>query len=221
MTTRTRTFAHMFFQENMSAVERLLQIHVKLGGERPGRRWGSEGLNKSAVVLLVACWEAYLEDLCFCAFESNLASEPVGDGWKKVLTEHRNKTIKQFHNPTAEHIDDLFLRTLGIPKISDSWHWAGMSVANAKVKLNKIVNVRHSVAHRVQHCAAIHLNEVKSFQGHVRYLVERMDADIIRRSRRANGKGRSSVSHQQGAGSDGKKGEELRKLPVMQKRQHE
>jgi hypothetical protein len=97
----------MFFQENMSAVERLLQIHVKLGGERPGRRWGSEELNKSAVVLLVACWEAYLEDLCRCAFESSLASESVGDGWKKVLTEHRNKTIKQFHNPTAEHIDDF------------------------------------------------------------------------------------------------------------------
>lgn len=83
--------------------------------------------------LLVACWEAYLEGLCIYAFNQNLANcktpldfpkavtkivranllkerderkiwELAGDGWKKILTEHKNKIIKRFHHPKTARI---------------------------------------------------------------------------------------------------------------------
>jgi len=40
-----------------------LEIHTNLGGEARGRRHDLEVLNKSAIVLITACWEAYCEDL--------------------------------------------------------------------------------------------------------------------------------------------------------------
>jgi RiboL-PSP-HEPN len=50
-------------------VERLLTIHKTLGGSGPGRRHNLEVLNKSAVVLTCAYWEAFIEDLAAEALE--------------------------------------------------------------------------------------------------------------------------------------------------------
>ena len=48
---------------NVGAVGLLLAIPRKVGGHGPGRRRNIEVLNKSAIVLTVACWEAFVEDL--------------------------------------------------------------------------------------------------------------------------------------------------------------
>jgi len=51
------------FEENCGDVERLLDIHRELAGDGPGKKHGVEVLNKSAVVLMCAAWEAYCEDI--------------------------------------------------------------------------------------------------------------------------------------------------------------
>lgn len=51
------------FNENMKDVDRLLAIHGDITGDTPGRRYGVEVLNKSAVMLITSCWEAFCEDL--------------------------------------------------------------------------------------------------------------------------------------------------------------
>ncbi len=51
------------FDENAKDVERLLEIHADVGGDAPGKRYGLEVLNKSAIVLISAVWEGYCEDL--------------------------------------------------------------------------------------------------------------------------------------------------------------
>src|SRR5581483_3685014 len=51
------------FESNCDDVERLLEIHGRMGGSGPGRRHRLEVLNKSAIVLLTAFWEAYCEDV--------------------------------------------------------------------------------------------------------------------------------------------------------------
>lgn len=48
---------------NLKDVEKLLDLHEEKGGKLRGRRFGLEVLNKSAIVLICACWEAYCEDL--------------------------------------------------------------------------------------------------------------------------------------------------------------
>jgi hypothetical protein len=40
-----------------------LEIHTDVGGDAPGKRYGLEVLNKSAIVLISAVWEAYCEDI--------------------------------------------------------------------------------------------------------------------------------------------------------------
>lgn len=205
----TRTPAYREFLGNMEGVGRLLQIHGKLSGKGPGRRWGTEVLNKSAVVLLLACWEAYLEDVAAHAFNTMLkgsvkpAQFPkevikrvgqslrdekderaiwrlAGDGWKTALLDYMVTVIQKFHNPNSISVDDFFLRILGIKSISQCWHWTGMSTQRAKTKLDRIVAVRGSIAHRVKHTSPVHLNRVRDFRQHVRKLVRSTDRAILK-----------------------------------------
>ncbi len=40
-----------------------MKLHEQVGGKLPGRRFGLEVLNKSAIVLITSFWEAYCEDI--------------------------------------------------------------------------------------------------------------------------------------------------------------
>ncbi|MCW2090251.1 UNVERIFIED_ORG: hypothetical protein M2328_003531 [Rhodococcus erythropolis] len=54
---------------NREDVARLLELHGEKGGTERGRRYGLEVLNKSAIVLITAFWEAFCEDLAAEALE--------------------------------------------------------------------------------------------------------------------------------------------------------
>ncbi len=62
------------FRANLADVIRLIQIHRDLSGSERGRRVGVECLNKSAIVLILASWEAFVEDLAESAFDCMLAN---------------------------------------------------------------------------------------------------------------------------------------------------
>lgn len=48
---------------NLQDVRQLLAAHEQIAGAGRGRKRDVEVLNKSAIVLLVACWEVYVEDV--------------------------------------------------------------------------------------------------------------------------------------------------------------
>jgi hypothetical protein len=50
------------FVANCADIDQLLTIHTDIGGGSAGRR-KLEVLNKSAIVLITAYWEAYCEDV--------------------------------------------------------------------------------------------------------------------------------------------------------------
>jgi hypothetical protein len=170
-------------EENIAEVKRLLEIHKGLAGNTPGRKHNVEVLNKSAIVLLVACWEALIEDLAEAAYSAllaqakdhtvfpfdvlTLASKPLkedndnrkvwdlaGEGWKKVLHDHKEAVFKQYigklNTPKPKQVDALFQALLGMPSISSNWHWKRMSAANAVKALEDLIELRGSIAHRVQ-----------------------------------------------------------------------
>ncbi len=112
-------------EENIAEVKRLLEIHRGLVGTTPGRKYKVEVLNKSSIVLLVACWEAVVEDLAEAAFNALLSSASdhsafpfdvlclaskslresgdnrevwklAGNGWKQVLSDHKESVFKQY-----------------------------------------------------------------------------------------------------------------------------
>lgn len=110
---------------NLQEVLRLVGIHEQVSGTRRGRRRNVEVLNKSGIVLLVACWEAFIEDLADAAFSFLLekATNPsvfpgpvlvqstkglradkdeskiwalAGNGWRQVLETHRRSVTEQY-----------------------------------------------------------------------------------------------------------------------------
>lgn len=113
------------FRDNRKDILQLYRIHRIIGGEDRGRRLGLEVLNRSATVLITACWEAFIEDLATEAYDFLLkhstdynqipsrvrveASKSLkqsnderevwqlaGNGWKDVLVAHRDKVIKKY-----------------------------------------------------------------------------------------------------------------------------
>lgn len=118
MGRRPHIYPHLNLWKNLQEVNRLLEIHARVAGKKRGRKHNVAVLNKSAVVLLVACWEAFIEDLAEDAFSIMLsrakrhtvfsnrvlaesvkplkeADNPAdlwqlaGDGWRDVLRKHK------------------------------------------------------------------------------------------------------------------------------------
>jgi len=55
--------------DNVNEVDRLSQIHGQITTKGPGYKHDVQVLHKSTIVLLVACWEAYVEYLAKEALE--------------------------------------------------------------------------------------------------------------------------------------------------------
>ena len=73
--------------KNLTEVLRLAEIHQQLTGARRGRRHNVAILNKSGIVLVVSCWEAFVEDLAAQSFSWLLSNARSPDAFpRKVLT---------------------------------------------------------------------------------------------------------------------------------------
>lgn len=106
-------------------IHRLTSIKKDISGAGEGLRHGVEVLNKSGIVLITACWEAYIEDVCEECFDFFLqkCNEPnnfpvnarvaasqklssdsdkrkiwqlAGDGWKTVMKQNKENVIRKF-----------------------------------------------------------------------------------------------------------------------------
>lgn len=70
----------------------MIELHGRVGGQDPGRRYGLEVLNKSAVVLVTAFWEAYCEDVASEALEHLVNNVESAD---KLPLELQKRVAKQ------------------------------------------------------------------------------------------------------------------------------
>ena len=176
--------AKINFVKNTFDLERLFAIHANVSGQGEGRKHGVEVLNKSAIVLITACLEAYIEDVVKEALiflikkcndpdripnrVKNSALDPLrnsndpmrvweiaGSGWKKVLTDNKDRCIKkfigQFNTPNPDNIDELIHNVLGFRKISSKWKWRGISKESSRNKLISYIEIRGAIAHRTKH----------------------------------------------------------------------
>ncbi len=109
---------------NLKEVRRLAEIHAKVTGIARGRRHNVAILNKSGIVMIVSCWEAFIEDLASHAFDWLLghANAPIAfprrvltlasrelredndhrrvweladSGWRAVLQRHRDEILRR------------------------------------------------------------------------------------------------------------------------------
>lgn len=93
--------ARQAFDRSAGDVERLLEIHEDLGGDARGRRYRLEVLNKSAIVLITAIWEAYCEDIAAEALDHLVNHVPNASALPKELKKRIAKEIKSDLNEIA------------------------------------------------------------------------------------------------------------------------
>lgn len=217
MTAKKQLATHVTqFNENIGEVNQLLSIHTKLGGAGPGRKRDVEVLNKSAIVLVVACWEAFVEDLAGIALDfmitnakdhtafpksvldrvSSKNSGPnawalAGDGWKKALrdnyTEILAKTAGILNTPRAPQVDDLFLKSIGLQSVSSNWYWKGRKKGSAITALDDLITLRGSIAHRVTHSKSVYKKDVVSAIDLVCYLSAKTSNSVRAHTHSATG----------------------------------
>lgn len=113
------------------------------------------------------------------------------DGWKALLKSRlaklREQRNRQFNAPRSSGVDELFAKAIGLQALSDSWKWAGMSVGNAREKLDKLVDRRGAIAHRGSGADRCRKSEVKSYFAHVKQLVERTETRVNAFAKKATG----------------------------------
>lgn len=68
--------AHKGFTQDKADIERLWEIHAEIAGSGPGFKNNVEVLNRSAILLITACWEVYVEDVATEAFNFMLENAP-------------------------------------------------------------------------------------------------------------------------------------------------
>lgn len=182
------------FIDNLIEVDRLSSIHRQVTSSGPGRKYDVQVLHKSAIVLLVSCWEAYIEDLArellihmtaeaddpkvfpnnvlkiAASINSGMNSwKLAGEGWKQVL--HGNldrvlaKTTGSLNTPKTAQTNKLFLETVGLQDIASNWLWQGRKAEDAQKQLDRLVSLRGDIAHRVTTSSSVTLKNVRSARG--------------------------------------------------------
>lgn len=185
------------FVENLSEIENLLDIHMEIsGGKRWKRKANVQTLNKSAIVLLTACWESFIEELASTSFDFLLnnartyKSIPIDvlvlasrdlkedkderqiwnladEGWKLVLQKYKKEIldnkIDYFHSPKADRVEVLFKKLIGVD-ITSYWKWRWETNKNAKNTLEKYIDLRWDISHKLRTKKTVLKKEVQEYK---------------------------------------------------------
>jgi hypothetical protein len=182
------------FEYNLVDVDRLVDSHGKLHAGNPGKK-GLGHITRSAVVMLCASWELYMETLLcesgkFLMEAITLADQlPVevqkqlsslvrndkhdlaplrlaGDGWKVVYSTLIETRTESLNTPKSGKLVPLFSQLLGVGDLATAWTLGIKS-------LDDFVGVRGDIAHRGRHAAYVPIWKVKSYRDEIRqYAVE-------------------------------------------------
>jgi hypothetical protein len=113
------------------------------------------------------------------------------DGWKNVLKSRvvklREQRNRQFNTPKSAGVDELFVKAIGLEGVSEGWQWKGMSVGNAREKLDELVDRRGAIAHRGSGANKCYKAEVESYFAHVKRLVGKTGGRVNAFSRKTTG----------------------------------
>lgn len=135
-----------------SWVNQLADIHKKLGTGR-GRRHNQEALYRAGVVMTVAAWESFVEDLLIESFKALQpdANASVGERSTWAIANNAAKAAtKKFNTPNAKNVIDLFEEHLDISVLT-AWSVKTkldqFTAEQSKTRINSWLDIRHKIAH--------------------------------------------------------------------------
>jgi RiboL-PSP-HEPN len=182
--------ALVLFENALVDIDNLMWFHENEGGDGPGKRpIQFSSLNKSAIVLLCAAWESYVEAVvCEAAAQcidssatpdampkslKKLVSSHVregkdesawqlaaGDGWRTLAQAVVQTRVNALNTPRLGQISDLMLATLGVKDIGNNWEWHKNPLGTPSEKLSDFIRLRGSIAHGEQMKRFIKKSEV-------------------------------------------------------------
>jgi hypothetical protein len=118
---------------------------VKTGA---GKRVQELALNRAIVVLTVAAWQAYVQDITREAIDLLKPAAPPMQPWN-LTNAQVTRAIQLFSTPNAENTRDLLSFVGFDPR--PSWTWKvgqeALSSASACERMNRWLQVRHAIAH--------------------------------------------------------------------------
>lgn len=113
-------------------------------------------------------------------------------GWRKVLesrlTRLQEERNRRLNTPKSTQIDEPFHNALGIDQVSADWYWPGMSVQQARSKLDKFVTLRGEIAHRGRVASGVRKADVQDYYGHIKRLAGKTGGKVNRSAKQATGK---------------------------------
>lgn len=158
-------------------VDNLLWFHEEVGGDGQGKRGRHfQSLNKSAIVLLCAAWETYIETVILECADRNIdaAVKPAdmlrslqkitqthirdgkvenawisaaGDGWKELTKSLARNKVSSLNNPKPGPIIEIMKAVLDIEDVSDNWIWHKNPLGTPSRQLKDFVILRGGIAH--------------------------------------------------------------------------
>ena len=154
--------AHKQFTELMGYVDQLIGIHGKLQ-QGKGRRHEQDAIHRAGVVMVVAAWEGYVEQVLlesFAAMEMDAGLVVGVPGAAAVPTWARHtfglrrtelvNALKQFNTPNAENVQRLMREWMQFdPFPGWSWHVKQRQWDSAEMRrrANHWLQIRHGIAH--------------------------------------------------------------------------
>ena len=138
------------------------KAHSNLRTGLRGRQWGLGGLNRSAIVLAVSAWEAYVEDLAIeCVELIRPVQQPaVGQPWPlrawPAINAATRTLIGRFNTPNSRNVISLLATAIGLTDVTIGWHYRACSRTRAVALLDALLDVRHEIAHGVNPRPAVH-----------------------------------------------------------------
>ena len=161
--------AQAHFNTLIGNVDQLITIHGRIK-DGPGRRHEQEALHRAGVVMVIAAWESYVEQVVLEAVDiightGGLAPAGIGHAgiappaptWAQHSFALRKAEIsrlaKRFHTPDSTGVRDFFQNTFNFTPLS-YWSWNSprrqWNDEEMRRRLNGWVKIRHCVAHGAQ-----------------------------------------------------------------------
>ena len=133
-------------------VGRLFEIHSRLQAGR-GRRHRQEVLHRAAVVLTVAVWEAYVEELVRNVIAVSNPAMPTPPWMRRrheIGHELVFQRVSQLHTPNHQNVRALYEAAFGLDPTA-GWRWHAphrrWNASQVKGRLKQWLRIRHGIAH--------------------------------------------------------------------------
>ena len=139
----------------LTDAEDLEDAHTRLRTGTRGRQFRLAALNRAAVVMCLAAWEAYVEELVREALQALRPADPPLGAWP-MHNASVSRQLGRFNTPSAENVRQLLSDALGFPDIRPSWRWPYCTSAQASQRLTDALRLRHEVAHGVNPRPTVH-----------------------------------------------------------------